>query len=1063
MKRYAYITAFTAILLLLGFALASPAAGSPPSPAAPTPSAPQDESQQALQAIQQAVSANQAQAPVLLLFDTQVQGLALSEDQSWAKAWLVSTDLETGEAIPGEPGLALARRDPSGWQALLPSDPGWLEAIKTAPDSLLPGEARDYWLQMFEAAQAPLPQAPLGGYLLPWAGGRTKYATQTTGHDRYNPGYKAHYAFDFADGTMFEVFAAKGGVVVRARWTCKNGDENCTNYLVLEDNTTNPTTYPLYLHFAQDSIPEAYRTAGAYVPQGALIGLADDTGVSTGHHLHFMVVNAKPTSFWGSSVDIIFDDVPINGGRPRILSDRPYCYNNSTFQDVCDVFQKSYVSGNRIVPDNDMPQGGITAPLPGAVADAGTLALEGWATDATSGIAKAQFRANWDGAWQDIGAPFIRSPFSLEWDLCAAGVPDGPVALALSLRDNAGNSAGDQVGLRYFTKNFTCPPPPPACVPGSDKVAIFADPDRQGECVVLDTDSALTDLGNLGADSAASIQVGSSMAATLFMDANGRGRGETFVKDDNNLADNWIGANTVSSVLVGTRSTTPPGAPRPVFPASGASYPQTASITLAWDNPGGAAQYQASLMQGGVALRTSAWSSEPAWRLGSLPAGDYTWQVRARNAASIPSMSAWSASRPLTITPAAFPEASPVSAPFTATMESASGGWAASGLWGQATDDNHTPAGAESWLYGTGAAQGYDTDAPNMGDLTSPPVQLTAQGGSYLRFWYSYQTEGPGDRWDSRWVQLSVDGGPFTNTLQLSGDPAGFWLQSPAIDLSPYAGRQVRVRFHFETLDANRNTYKGWRIDDVTINAAPPPACADAHNDPPTAVAMQYGDDILTEVCPGGDLDYYRFSGSAGDQIGARVQAQSLSSPLDPSLALLDSDGASVLAESDDLVLTSLTDAALTYRLPRTGVYYLRVKAWDHPSAGGPNHLYNLSLYEDGADPTARFTSPTGGASLPTTPISLTVEASDAYPGVSHVEFLWRSGGLLGGEWVSLGEDWDGSDGWAFPFDNGGKPYPRGLAFLARVYDWAGNWYPASVLNVNPPSLKIFLPAVRLR
>ena len=114
---------------------------------------------------------------------------------------------------------------------------------------------------------------------------------------------------------MFDVHAAKSGTVKQAVWRHPNGDPNNGNYLVLEDTTTNPTTYQLYLHLAQDSIPEAFRNIGAFVAQGDFLGVADDTGVSSGNHLHFHV-HTYAYSYWGTSVDITFEDVSINGGRP---------------------------------------------------------------------------------------------------------------------------------------------------------------------------------------------------------------------------------------------------------------------------------------------------------------------------------------------------------------------------------------------------------------------------------------------------------------------------------------------------------------------------------------------------------------------------------------------------------------------------------------------------------------------------------------------------------------------------------------------------------------------------
>ena len=99
--------------------------------------------------------------------------------------------------------------------------------------------------------------------------------------------------------------------------------------------------------------------------------------------------------------------------------------------------------------------------------------------------------------------------------MCAAGVPDGPLSLALRLRDMDGNFNLDLLGLRQLVKNFRCPAQPPACTAGSNQVALFADPDYGGACVVLGS-GAFTTINNLGANNAESIQVGSGMLATLY-------------------------------------------------------------------------------------------------------------------------------------------------------------------------------------------------------------------------------------------------------------------------------------------------------------------------------------------------------------------------------------------------------------------------------------------------------------------------------------------------------------------------------------------------------------------
>jgi hypothetical protein len=73
--------------------------------------------------------------------------------------------------------------------------------------------------------------------------------------------------------------------------------------------------------------------------------------------------------------------------------------------------------------------------------------------------------------------------------------------------------------------------------------------------------------------------------------------------------------------------------------------------------------------------------------------------------------------------------------------------------------------------------------------------------------------------WDQKWIQISVDGGPFQNLLQVTGGPMNAWHQVN-VDLAPYAGSAVRLRFHFDTFDSILNNYRGWYIDDVLVDAS---------------------------------------------------------------------------------------------------------------------------------------------------------------------------------------------------------------------------------------------------
>lgn len=1008
------------------------------------------------QAIQKAIEAEKAGQPMLSFYETRIDDITLSKDGNWATAWLTPIDPETGHVVPTEPGLVIVQRTEDGWQAFLPSDPNWNQALLSAPADLIPAEKKAAMAEMAELAAAAAPSAPLTGYYLPFEGGETMYLTQSVGHDRYTPSGSAHYAFDFAKpgypSGMFNIVAAKGGVVTRVRWTQENGSTaEPGNYIVLEDRTTTPVTYQLYLHLAQDSIPAALRVIGAQVRRGQFIGVADDTGISSGNHLHFMV-HTSTISYWGVSVDITFADVAINGGRPRILSDLPYCDSD----DICDTTQVAYVSNNFMTPDFIPPIGGILQPHTGDTILSPLLRIDGWAFDENSGLASVQIIGSAGQGWSEIGEPFNTNTFSLDWDLCNSQVPDGPVSLALQIRDRATNQASGLPGLTHFTKSYTCPAPPPACVPGASQIALFDQRDFRGECILLGAGnySTSSSLGSLGDNSVVSIQVGANVQATLYQESGLVGRAETFLANDSNLSDNRIGQKTVSSLRVQTRGVIP-SIPLPVWPAASASFPEDASLSLSWTDVAGGVEFQARLLRSGVEIASTPWRSQVYWLPGGLTAGSYTWQVRARNGAA---ESGWSTGRALTITTATPPPATPTATPpFTHTMETSGSGWFNNGNWILTNSANHTPGGLMSWKYAP-ATTSYNTGAPNAGSITSPPISLPAGVTQYLRFWYLYATEGPESHFDQRRVQISVNGGAYSDLLQLTGDPSDYWLRSPAISLGAYAGQTVRLRFYFATMDAALNNYLGWIIDDVSVTTEAPPACGDADNDPSRATLIAYGNATSTTVCPGGDVDYYVFQGAAGDQIGIWTEAQALGSPLDTTISLLDEDGRSVLESNDDQVPFLRSDSWLSYKLARSGNYYIKVQSWDHPTSGGAAYNYTLHLAQDGQNPIGIITEPGQDGVVRLAPLNLSVFASDGQSGVSHVRFYWHSADWMSSGWTALGEDWDGSNGWGVPVDAGTLPNLYGGAFYAQIFDQAGNWFGAGLWNLEP--LRTFLPFV---
>lgn len=203
-------------------------------------------------------------------------------------------------------------------------------------------------------------------------------------------------------------------------------------------------------------------------------------------------------------------------------------------------------------------------------------------------------------------------------------------------------------------------------------------------------------------------------------------------------------------------------------------------------------------------------------------------------------------------------------------------GWAATGLWNRVDnttltkntlvpdyitlasgDDGSLPqakSGSHTFWFGKSDTGSYinqqlPTDTllsggtsvfPHLkGDLVSPSISLIGFSTVTLSFWSWWEVEGRNPKlFDKMEVKISIDNGStWTTLLTLNPDfsrpeeidkpysSAGYftkpvWVKN-VIDLTPYAGKNIRLCFSFDQGDLQSNGFRGWFIDDVTISKDP--------------------------------------------------------------------------------------------------------------------------------------------------------------------------------------------------------------------------------------------------
>ena len=129
--------------------------------------------------------------------------------------------------------------------------------------------------------------------------------------------------------------------------------------------------------------------------------------------------------------------------------------------------------------------------------------------------------------------------------------------------------------------------------------------------------------------------------------------------------------------------------------------------------------------------------------------------------------------------------------------------WSVTGDWNLTTDEYHSTS--------TSLTDSPDAEYGNETETSATLASgIALPGGGTLRFWHRYDIE---DDWDHGYVQISVDGGDWTDLAVYTGtQPA--WTEVE-IDLGEHAGDEVLIRFLLET--DYSVIEDGWYVDDVSI------------------------------------------------------------------------------------------------------------------------------------------------------------------------------------------------------------------------------------------------------
>jgi len=255
--------------------------------------------------------------------------------------------------------------------------------------------------------------------------------------------------------------------------------------------------------------------------------------------------------------------------------------------------------------------------------------------------------------------------------------------------------------------------------------------------------------------------------------------------------------------------------------------------------------------------------------------------------------------------------------------------WNATGFWHVSEDRSlQQPgdiptikvSGQKSWAYNQsnqfGGPPNYDNGQINNGSLETKDA-YSVGGGSKLAFWTGWNTEPP-QQFDKKIIEVSENGGPWNQVAQIveagffGGPPPMFGMPGQGglmpwgVDTNPqsvdassgfvqvqvpqfmwkqvvldfknrFNGKNIKIRFHFDTVDPSMNFMEGWYVDQIVFKAESAlggqQATVDSNLNFSTTVTIGEGSNPISVVATSG---YSSAMGSPGYLTGQATTTVSL-------------------------------------------------------------------------------------------------------------------------------------------------------------------------------------------